>query len=151
MKRLIARKTLADLQNIEQNVFTTLGQDGRNILKAINDYKYKVSQFSEIVADEKGKKKIKECIKDLDNVSAFIYSFVYDLENYELVEDYDKRIEFTVPEDMDKDIDLQPEEEEIVEETNEEEVDEENPFGDENPFDQAEENDEEFEMEEEEI
>jgi len=143
-KRLIS---LADLQQIENNVFTTLGKDGRNILKAINDYKYKVSQFSEIVADEKGKKKIQQCIQDLDNVSAFIYSFVYDLENYELVEDYDKKIEFTVPQDIDNDVEIEQPEEEIVDENTEidEEITEED-----NPFAQAEENDMNFDIEEEE-
>lgn len=152
-KRLLRQKiTLADINQITNNVFTNLGKDGREILKAIENYKYKVSQFSQIVADEKGKKKIEDCIQDLDNVSAFIYSFVYDLENYELVEDYDKQIEFDVPEDIDEDVEIEQEEdvEEDMENEDTEGIDEDMPdFGDENPFDEAAENDEDFEEPEE--
>lgn len=147
-KRLKYKTTLADLQQIQDNVFNTLGKDGRDVLKVIDDYKYKIAQFSEIVADEKGKKKISECIKDLDNVSAFIYSFVYELENYELVEDFDKKLEFDVPEDIEEDIEVEEVEEvkdadteDIVDENTEEDFD----FDEENPFEQAAQNDENFE------
>ncbi len=147
-KRLIH----ADLQQIQNNVFSTLGKEGRNVLKNINDYKYKVTQFKEIVVNDKDKKQIEKCIKDLDNVSAFIYSFVYELENYELVEDFDKKLDFTVPDDVDEDA-IELVEEEPVEEDMEEPTDEEENEDSEEPdfsaFDEAAANDEDFEEPEE--
>lgn len=133
-----------DVNQLSVNVFNELGTDGRDLLKQIEKYKYKITQTKELVVDEKSQKQIQKCIDDLDNVSAFVYNFVYDLENHEHVNDYDKQIEYTVPENADEEIEVEQEVDDTVEETTEETDMEDDSFA------QAEENDEDFELPEEE-
>lgn len=130
-----------DTNMLSNNVFNDLGVDGRNLLKQIEQYKYKITQAKELVADDKSQQRIQKCIDDLDNVSAFVYSFVYDLENYNNVDEYDKQIEYNVPENIDEDITIEQQEVPIENADNEsEDID-----TDMDPFAQAEENDENFE------
>lgn len=93
-KRLIKAD---NLNNVYKNIFKNLGKDGREVLKQIENYKYKISQNKEILSDEKSSKQLDKCIEDLNNVSAFMYSFIFDLENFDIVDDYDKQIEFSLP------------------------------------------------------
>jgi len=120
IKRLVKEKRLKRLikaNNVYDSVFKNLGKDGRDVLKIIEDYKYKVIQSLNIVTnDEQLSNKMEKYVEDLNNVSAFFYSFVFDMENYDIVDDCDKQIEFDVPK----------EETENEEETNNEETDIEN-------------------------
>lgn len=144
-KQARLKKRAMNVENLSNNIFNNLGRDGRDLLKKIEEYKYSIVQQKELVVDDKSQKQIQKCIDDLDNVSAFIYNFVYDLENYNNVDEYDKRLEFSVPENAEEDIEVEQPEPEIEEEPteeNEEDIDMED-----NPFADAEMNDENFDEE----
>ena len=169
MKRLVRR---AD--DLYKTIFKNLGKDGRKLLKEIENYKYKITQSLNMVNDEKINKKIQKYVDDLNNMSAFCYSFVFDMENYNIVDDnYNKQIEFSAPKEEeleesweaenidntsnDNQIDdIQNNEEEEMDDENKEEDEEtdDNEFEEENNeenidelFDKANENDEKLEEE----
>lgn len=126
MKRLIRADNLT---NVYKNTFKNLGKDGRKLLKQVEEYKYKVNQAKNIFNDDKMVKQVEKCIEDLNNVSAFIYDFVFDLENYDIVDNHDRQIEFTVPkekpiEDTDEEIDNKDFNNEEIDEDLEEPTDE---------------------------
>ena len=165
MKRLVRR---AD--DLYKTIFKNLGKDGRKLLKEIENYKYKITQSLNMVNDEKINKKIQKYVDDLNNMSAFCYSFVFDMENYNIVDDnYNKQIEFSAPKEEeleenweeenidntsnDNQIDdIQNNEEQEMDNEENEEVEEtdDNEFEEENMdelFDKANENDEKLEEE----
>lgn len=95
MRRLIRRSD--DISKIYKNMLNNLGKDGRELLKQVENYKFKISKSINILNDEKIQKDIKKCVEDLSNVSAFIYDFVFDLENYDIVDtNFNRQIEFTI-------------------------------------------------------
>lgn len=164
MKRLVRR---AD--DLYKTIFKNLGKDGRKLLKEIENYKYKITQSLNMVNDEKINKKIQKYVDDLNNMSAFCYSFVFDMENYNIVDNYNKQIEFSAPkeEELEENLeeenindisnddqtdDIQNNEEQEMDDENNEEVEEtdDNEFEEENMdelFDKANENDEKLEEE----
>ena len=164
MKRLVRR---AD--DLYKTIFKNLGKDGRKLLKEIENYKYKITQSLNMVNDEKVNKKIQKYVDDLNNMSAFCYSFVFDMENYNIVDDnYNKQIEFSAPkeEELEENLeeenidntsndqmdDIQNNEEQKMDNEDNEEVEEidDNEFEEENMdelFDKANENDEKLEEE----
>ena len=107
-KRLVAYKNI--ISSSDEAVFNNLSKEGRNILKELQLYKSKVAQSLNVIIDEKSQKKIQDCAQSLENMMAYIYNIVYDLENYEFIEPYDKQTEFTVPEDKDTDNEIDNEE-----------------------------------------
>ena len=148
LERVASKSRLIKANNIDSKTYENLGKDGRELLENIEEYKKKISDSKNLMFNEKDQKKLEKCIDDLDNVSAFIYSFVYDLENSEVVDDYDRKIEFNVDEDIDEDVEVPDIEEETPEESSMNE-----PGGEgisensENPFTEANENDQQMEME----
>ena len=162
MKRLVRR---AD--DLYKTIFKNLGKDERKLLKEIENYKYKITQSLNMVNDEKVNKKIQKYVDDLNNMSAFCYSFVFDMENYNIVDDnYNKQIEFSAPKE--EELEENWEEENIDNTSNDNQIDDiqnneeqemdneengetdDNEFEEENMdelFDKANENDEKLEEE----
>lgn len=137
-KRLIRADNLT---NVYKSTFKNLGKDGRELLKQVEEYKYKMNQSKNVFNDEKFIKKIDKYIEDLNNVSAFIYDFVFELENQDIVDDYDRQIEFTVPKEKVEDTEQEETKQDTTEtkndvedkeETDNEEVDTENMDDEEN-------------------
>ena len=162
MKRLVRR---AD--DLYKTIFKNLGKDGRKLLKEIENYKYKITQSLNMVNDEKINKKIQKYVDDLNNMSAFCYSFVFDMENYNIVDDnYNQQVEFSAPKE--EELEENWEEENIDNTSNDNQIDDiqnneeqemdneengetdDNEFEEENMdelFDKANENDEKLEEE----
>ena len=137
------KKIIADINDIGNNVFENLGEDGRKLLQQIENYKYKMNDSKNLLINEKDQKKLEKSIQDLDNVSAFISDFVYELENYEIVDQVDKKLEFKVEDEIDEDIELPEfEEDDSLDEENLPENENTEDF--ENPFDQANKNDQQM-------
>jgi hypothetical protein len=129
IKRLIRQ---ADgLSKIYKNTFNELGKEGREILRNLDEYRYKISKSKGIVNnDEKMAKKLEECIEDLNHVSAYIYDFIFELENYEIVDESDsaKQLEFSKPENpepVSEEDESDTEEDTSADETTDESADEE--------------------------
>jgi hypothetical protein len=123
IKRLI-RQADDSLNKIYKNTFLELGKEGREILRSLDEYRYKVSKSKGIINnDEKMAKKLEECIEDLNHVSAYIYDFVFELENYEIVDETDsaKQLEFSKPEKPEFSEDDEVSENETTDETEESE------------------------------
>ena len=71
------------------NIFHNLANDGRGVLKRIEEYKYKIIQSSNAFnGNEELKTKIEQKKKILESAAAQIYGIVFDLENYDLTPNY---------------------------------------------------------------
>ena len=71
------------------NIFHNLANDGRGVLKRIEEYKYKIIQSSNAFnGNEELKAKIEQKKKILESAAAQIYGIVFDLENYDLTPNY---------------------------------------------------------------
>ena len=81
-----------NMQNqLIENIFHNLSQDGRGILKHIEDYRFKLIQSLNILnGQEELKKKIEQKQKILESAAAQIYGIVFDLENYHLTPNYEE-------------------------------------------------------------
>lgn len=85
MKRLIAD----NMQSI-QKLISGASQDGRDILKSLEEFKFKVEQCAKISGNnpEIGDKIIQNSDM-LDKLMSGLYSICYDLENIDIVPQYD--------------------------------------------------------------
>lgn len=85
MKRLIADNT----QSI-QKLISGASKDGRDILKSLEEFKFKVEQCAKISGNnpEMGDKIIQNSDM-LDKLMSGLYSICYDLENIDIVPQYD--------------------------------------------------------------
>lgn len=81
-----------NMQNqLIKNIFYNLAQDGRGILKHIEDYKFKIIQSLNVLNGQNElKTKIEQKQKILESAAAQIYGIVFDLENYQLTPNYEE-------------------------------------------------------------
>lgn len=86
MKRLIKR---ADSTNVIVNSINNLVQEGRGVLKRIENYKFKLAQSEKMMqGNEALLTKLQQKEKILDSASAQIYGIIFDLENFDLTPNY---------------------------------------------------------------
>ena len=72
------------------NTFNVLSNDGRGVLKRIEDFKFKIVQAINMLnGDEELKTKVEQKQKILESAAAQIYGIVFDLENYDLTPNYE--------------------------------------------------------------
>ena len=77
-------------QQLLQNSFQTLANEGRGVLKRIEDYKFKLVQTLNIFNhNEEIKTKIEQKQKMLNAAAAQIYGMVFDFENFDLTPNYE--------------------------------------------------------------
>lgn len=84
MKRLIADNT----PNIEQFI-KGVALDGREILKSLEQFKFKMEQCTNVSVNEDINDKIHQHYDMIDKLMSGLYSICYDLENINLIPQYD--------------------------------------------------------------
>ena len=84
MKRLIADNT----KTIEQ-ILRGSAKDGREILKALEEFKFKIEQCDNLSMNSDINDKIHQHYDMLDKLMSGLYSICFDLENIDLVPLYD--------------------------------------------------------------
>lgn len=90
MKRLI-RKSMMDLEIFKSTV-EQLGDEGRTVLKALEDYKFKLEQSGRILQnDPELAQKLVQKRKTLDAAAGQIYSVVFDIENIDITQMYENQ------------------------------------------------------------
>lgn len=156
MKRLIADNT----KTIEQ-ILRDSAKDGREILKALEEFKFKIEQCDNLSMNSDINDKIHQHYDMLDKLMSGLYSICFDLENIDLVPLYDNEqinlSDQSDPDSANDGYDLneefpaeQPEsEEELIEEKEESENEDEESSDDNSMPDLDEDNNEEEESEEE--
>lgn len=156
MKRLIADNT----KTIEQ-ILRGSAKDGREILKALEEFKFKIEQCDNLSMNSDINDKIHQHYDMLDKLMSGLYSICFDLENIDLVPLYDNEqinlSDQSDPDSANDGYDLneefpaeQPEsEEEPIEEKEESENEDEESSDDNSMPDLDEDNNEEEESEEE--
>ncbi len=85
MKRLIKRS----MMNIEmfKGTLNQLSDEGRNILKLIEDYKFKLDQTCRLTSNNQElTQKLQQKRKQLDVASSQIYSIVFDIDNVDITQ-----------------------------------------------------------------
>ena len=90
MKRLIKQS----IMNIEmfKGSLNQLSDEGRNILKLIEDYKFKLDQTCRLTAnDQQLTQKLQQKRKQLDVASGQIYSIVFDIDNIDITKAYEQQ------------------------------------------------------------
>ena len=94
-------------QQLLQNSFQTLANEGRGVLKRIEDYKFKLVQTLNIFNhNEEIKTKIEQKQKMLNAAAAQIYGMVFDFENFDLTPNYEDA-QFAIAPKNDEDEDLE--------------------------------------------
>ena len=69
-----------------------LSNEGRNILKLIEDYKFKLDQTCRLTAnDQQLTQKLQQKRKQLDVASGQIYSIVFDIDNIDITQAYEQQ------------------------------------------------------------
>jgi hypothetical protein len=84
MKRLVADNTAS----IEQMIKNT-AVDGREILKALEEFKFKIEQCVKISVNEEINDKIHQHYDMIDKLMSGLYTICYDMENIDLLPMYD--------------------------------------------------------------
>lgn len=90
MKRLIKRS----MMNIEmfKGTLNQLSDEGRNILKLIEDYKFKLDQTCRLTSNNQElTQKLQQKRKQLDVASSQIYSIVFDIDNVDITKSYEQQ------------------------------------------------------------
>ena len=90
LKRLIKQS----IMNIEmfKGSLNQLSDEGRNILKLIEDYKFKLDQTCRLTAnDQQLTQKLQQKRKQLDVASGQIYSIVFDIDNIDITKAYEQQ------------------------------------------------------------
>ena len=73
-----------------QNMFLGLANEGRGVLKRIEDYKFKIIQSINLLnANPELKTKVEQKKKILESAAAQVYGIVFDLENFDLTPNYE--------------------------------------------------------------
>jgi len=85
-QRLIKR---ADNTKAIETFIKTSAQDGRDILKALEEFKFKIEQCTKVSSNEDINSKIHQHYDMIDKLMSGLYSICYDLENISLVPNYD--------------------------------------------------------------
>ncbi len=87
MKRLI-KQSVMNIENFKGSL-NQLSNEGRNILKLIEDYKFKLDQTCRITSNDKElTKKLLQKRKQMDMASSQIYSIVFDIDNIDITNEY---------------------------------------------------------------
>lgn len=80
--------------NMFQNQLDQISDKGRDVLKAIEDYKFFLDQVARIVKNDPGlAQTIVGKKKNLDNAANQIYDVVFDIENMDIISLYDRQEE----------------------------------------------------------
>ena len=110
-----------------ENTFKNIANEGRGVLKHIEDYKFKLEQSVNMLnAVPDLQKKIEQKQQILDSAMAQIYGIVFDLENYDLTPVYeDEQLSLSTPDDSLPvfEDEMPKEEADLPEESNDEEID----------------------------
>ena len=90
MKRLV-KKSLMNPEMFK-GTLDQLGNQGREILKLIEDYKFKLEQTARLLTnDQQLAQKVIQKKKQLDIASGQIYSIVFDVENLDITQAYEQQ------------------------------------------------------------
>ncbi|MFW6243335.1 MAG: hypothetical protein ACOC2W_04180 [bacterium] len=90
MKRLV-KKALMNIEVLEGTI-EQLGNQGRDILKLMEEYKFKLEQAARITTNDQGlTQKIIQKKKLVDNAAGQIYSIVFDIENIDITKAYEEQ------------------------------------------------------------
>lgn len=74
-----------------QNTFFSLANEGRGVLKRIEDYKFKIIQSINMLnGNPELKEKVEQKKKILESAAAQIYGMIFDLENFDLTPNYEE-------------------------------------------------------------
>ncbi len=88
MKRLV-KKSVMNIETFKGSL-NQLSEEGRNILKLIEDYKFKLDQTCRITSNDKLlTKKLLQKRKLIDMASSQIYSIVFDIDNIDITNEYE--------------------------------------------------------------
>jgi len=89
--RHLIKKSLMNIQMLEGTI-DQLGDQGRNILKSIEEFKFKLEQAARIVTnDQQLTQKLLQKRKILDQSAGQIYAIVFDLENLDITQIYQQQ------------------------------------------------------------
>ena len=94
--------TREDSKNqLVENTFHNIADEGRGVLKHIEDYKFKLEQSINMLnATPDLQKKLEQKQQILDSAMSQIYGIVFDLENYDLTPIYeDEQLSLSTPDD----------------------------------------------------
>ena len=131
-KRLIK----ADNSEAIESVVKGVAKDGRKILKELENFKFKMEQCTNVSANSELSDKIHQQYDMVDKIMDGLFSVCYDLENFNLVPQYDvDQIDMSNQDNPDSDnsdynlnyeipADTMPEKDENTEDTSEEENEE---------------------------
>ncbi|MFW6015675.1 MAG: hypothetical protein ACOCRK_04500 [bacterium] len=96
MKRLM-KKALMSPEMLEGTI-DQLGEQGREILKLMEQYKFKLEQAARITTNDQNlTQKIIQKKKMIDNAAGQIYSVVFDIENIDITQAYEEQQLMGVP------------------------------------------------------
>lgn len=76
--------------NIMQNNLQNLANEGRQVLKIMDDYKFKLIQSLNIFKSDDVRAKLEQKQKILAQSASLVYSIVFDLENFDLTPIYEE-------------------------------------------------------------
>nr|DAE79833.1 MAG TPA: hypothetical protein [Caudoviricetes sp.] len=80
---------LADNTKAIEQFIKTTAQDGRDILKSLEEFKFKIEQCTNVSVNEDINDKIHQHYDMVDKLMSGLFTICYDLENINLVPQYD--------------------------------------------------------------
>lgn len=92
IEQIITQDSLKNNQqiNVMKNGLQNLADEGRQILKYLDDYKFKLIQSVNMFNDDTTKSKLEQKQKILMSAASLIYSVVFDMENMNLTPLYEE-------------------------------------------------------------
>ena len=92
IEQIITQDSLKNNQqiNVMKNSLQNLADEGRQILKYLDDYKFKLIQSINMFNDDTTKSKLEQKQKILMSAASLIYSVVFDMENMNLTPLYEE-------------------------------------------------------------
>ena len=92
IEQIITQDSLKNNQqiNVMKNGLQNLADEGRQILKYLDDYKFKLIQSINMFNDDTTKSKLEQKQKILMSAASLIYSVVFDMENMNLTPLYEE-------------------------------------------------------------
>ena len=83
-------KRIADNRNAINVIVRETAQQGRNLLRAMEEFKFQVNQCSRVAPENsEAYNKIKQGVDMMDKIQSALYTVCYDLENFQTTPVYD--------------------------------------------------------------
>lgn len=142
IEQIITQDSLKNNQqiNVMKNSLQNLADEGRQILKYLDDYKFKLIQSINMFNDDTTKSKLEQKQKILMSAASLIYSVVFDMENMSLTPLYEEEQFSTYTDEQSKE-----KEDNEFDNNLEEDLSDETDTNEEEPAEEDKEEDKEFE------